>query len=326
MCRILRSEAFVGRAYFNQTETVATTSRNGRHSTIQRPRPKEEWIAIACPPVIADTIFDAAQKVSRDNSKWSPRRLPEDVEAWLLRRLVLCDSCNMALGCQKMVTKSGKVHHYYWCPNHVRSGIGREQRCPERNIRADALDTFVFEQVRAVLLRPDVLFAAQTAVTAAAPVPDDELLAVELARIDRKLEANRAERRRLADLYQSGLLELSEVQRRARDVDSRHRSLTEQHDGLIAQRHELLTDNRLRSRVSDFAQRATAGIDKLNFSERQQVLRLVVEEVRVTGWQVEIQLRIPLDDNPDGGGGHGDSRPPEDGPGRGGDSRPRTPQ
>jgi hypothetical protein len=142
------------------------------------------------------------------------------------------------------------------------------------------------------------------------------------SRLDRKLEANRAERRRLADLYQSGLLELGEVQRRARDVDVRHQSLTEQRGGLFAQHHELVTDNRLRQRVFDFAHRAAAGIDKLSFPQRQQLLRFVVEQVRVTGWQVEIQLRIPLDDNRDGPGG-GDSRPPASDGGPDG-SRPPT--
>ncbi len=38
-----------------------------------------------------------------------------------------------------------------------------------------------------------------------------------------------------------------------------------------------------------------ATIDKLDFDQRQKLLRLVVEEVRVKGWQVEIKLRIPLD-------------------------------
>ena len=297
VCRILTNEAYIGRVYFNQTETV-TTLRNGRHSRTQRRRPREDWIAIPCPSIIDDTAFEAAQKVSRDNSKWSPRNLPEDVEAWLLRRLVRCGPCDLALGCQKIVSPEGKVHRYYWCPNHADARVARQQRCPERNIRADTLDDFVFEQVRAALLRPDVLLAGQTALTAATPVPDDELLTVELSRIDRKLVANRAERRRLADLYQSGLLELTEVQQRARDIDARHCALTEQQEGLISQRHQLATDNQLRGRVTDFAQRAAAGIDKLGFNERQQLMRLVVEHVRVTGWQVEIQLRIPLDDGP----------------------------
>jgi hypothetical protein len=41
-------------------------------------------------------------------------------------------------------------------------------------------------------------------------------------------------------------------------------------------------------------------IDTLDFDQKQTLLRLVVEEVHVTGWHVQIRLRIPLDDNPDG--------------------------
>ena len=325
VCRVLRNEAYIGRVYFNQTESVPTRSRTGQYSTTQKRRPQEEWIAVPCPPILDDVVFEAAQKVSRDNSSWSPRNLPEDVEAWLLRRLVRCGACGMTVGCQKIVSPQGKVHRYYWCPNHARVRIGGEQRCPERNIRSEALDAFVFGQVRSALLRPDVLLSAESAVAAAAPVAGDEILDAELSRIDRKIEANRAERRRLVDLYQSGLIELADVQRRARDVDARLSSLAQQRDRLISQRQELAAGNRLRQRVSDFAKRAAAGIDNLTFSERQQLLRLIVDHVRVTGWQVEIQLRIPLDDNADGSGGD-DSRWPPSGGGRGsgGGARPRT--
>ncbi len=321
--RVLRNEAYVGRVYFNQTESLPAASGHGRHAKTQRKRPREEWIAIACPPIIADAVFEAAQAVSRDNSRFSPRRLPEDLEAWLLRGLVRCGVCRVGVNTHKMVSPSGTVHRYYWCRNHINVRIGGPPRCSERNIRADALDAFVFEQVRAALLNPDLLVAGQAAVTAATPVADDELLAAELARLDRKLEANQAERRRLADLYQSGLIDLDDMKRRARDIDGRHRSLTDQRDNLADQRRELAVDNGLRRRVGDFARLAAAGIDQLTFQQRQQLLRLVVEEVRVTGWQVVIQLRIPLDDNagPTGGG----PCPPEPG-GGGGRRSPDSPQ
>ena len=93
---------------------------------------------------------------------------------------------------------------------------------------------------------------------AATPSTDDQLLGSELDRLARKIDDNRAERRRLADLYQSGLLELSEVQRRAHDIDSRHDTLASQRDQLIAQRQQLASENRLQQRVSDFARRAAA--------------------------------------------------------------------
>jgi hypothetical protein len=208
--------------------------------------------------------------------------------------------------------RNGTWHRYYHCRNHdpiKAGGLGR--RCPERNIRSDALDAFVFGQVRAALLRPDVLAAGEQAVAACTPAPDDDLLGAELGRLDRKLTAIDGERRRLVDLYQAGLLELPEMQRRAGDATHRRRDIERRREALTTQRHELARGNQLRQRVRDFATRVLAVIDTLNFDQKQALLRLVVAEVRVTGWHVKIQLRIPLDDHP------GASPPPTSNPGSG---------
>jgi site-specific DNA recombinase len=293
--RFLRNEAYVGRAYYNRTMWSSTQS--GRRSQQRGIRPKEEWIPIAVPTIITDDVFEAAQRVSRDNTKFSPRRLTD--EAWLLRGLVICGSCGVHASCQRLrgtYRGNDRAFRYYHCPNHDRLRAGGEaRRCPERHIRADEFDAFVFDQVRSALLQPDILVAGQTALANKGPVPDDELLAVELARLDRKIEAADTERRRLADLYQAGLLELPEIQRRSRDIAARRQALASQHDHLVADRNELVTHNRLRNRVDDFASRVSKGIDKLDFNHRQQLMRLVVDHVTVTGWQVEIHLRITLD-------------------------------
>jgi site-specific DNA recombinase len=189
--------------------------------------------------------------------------------------------------------RNGTWHRYYHCRNHdpiKAGGLGR--RCPERNIRSDALDTFVFSQVRAALLRPDVL-AGEHAVAAHTPAPDDDLLAAELCRLDRKLAAIDGERRRLVDLYQAGLLDLPEMQRRAGDAAHRRRDLEQRHEALTAERHELARGNQLRQRVRDFATRVLAVIDTLDFDQKQNLLRLVVAEIRVTGWHVQIQATHP---------------------------------
>ncbi len=277
------NEAYVGRIYFNQTETIPTntaTNSARRRATSQRRRPREEWIEIPCPPILDDAIFEAAQRVSRDNSRWSPRNLRD--EAWLLRGLVRCGACDTCLNSHKLGRNSdgGKIHRYYTCRNKARSGVPGQQPCPERSVRADVLDAFVFEQVKTALLRPELLRAGEAAMRAATPSTDDQLLGGELDRLARKIDNNRAERRRLADLYQSGLLELGEVQRRARDIDSRCDTLASQRDELIARRQQLASENRLQQRVSDFAHRAAAGIDQLTFQQRQQLLRLIVNHVQ----------------------------------------------
>ena len=307
LSRLLRNEAYVGRVYFNRTEAVPDP-RPGRRSK-QVPRPREDWITIAVPAIVDDQTFEAAGRVSRDNSQWSPRRA--EPGQWLLRGLVKCGVCQVGTNCHKMRGRNGTWHRYYYCRNHdpIKAG-GTDRRCTERNIRSDTLDTFVFDQVRAALLRPEVLTAGEQALALRAPAPDDELLGAELARLDRKLDATDAERRRLIDLYQAGLLELPELQRRASEVEHRRHDLALRRDALTTQRRELTRDNQLRRRVRDFATRVLAVIDTLDFDQKQTLLRLVVDDVHVTGWHVQIRLRIPLDDGPDG-----QPRPPNPDPG-----------
>ena len=129
--------------------------------------------------------------------------------------------------------------------------------------------------------------------------PDDELLAAELARLDGKLEAVDAGRRRLLDVYQASLVELPELQRRTTEVERRRHDLGHRRGALTTQRQELTRDNQLRRRVRDFATRVLAVIDTLDFDTRntstpkRALLRLVVEDVPVTGWHVHIRIRSP---------------------------------
>jgi site-specific DNA recombinase len=312
--RILRNEAYVGRVYFNRTEAVP--GRRPGHHARQVPRPRAEWIAISCPAIISDDTFEAAGAVSTDNSKWSPRRA--EPGAWLLRGLVKCGPCGVGTSCHKMRGRNGTWHRYYHCNNHdpLRAG-GQDRRCPERNIRADALDEFVFSQVRAALLDPSLLLAGQQAIAVHAPVPDDQLLAAELARLDRKLETARGEHRRLIDLYQAALIDMPELQRRATAITTRQRELSSKRTSLAAERADLVRGNRLRHGVEGFTARVAAVIDQLDPDQRQKLLRLLIEDVQVTGWHVKIRLRISLDNPP-----HGDNTPRTPGPAPGNGTPP----
>jgi site-specific DNA recombinase len=295
ICRLLHNEAYIGRIYYNRTESVPDR-RPARHNR-RVPRESADWIPIDCPRIVSDEQFHTAGRVAVDNAKWSPRRA--EPGQWLLKGLVKCGVCGVGTNCHKMRGRNGTWHRYYYCRNHdpIRAG-GESRRCPERNIRADALDAFVFDHIRAALTRPDLLLAGERAVTLTTPIPDDQLLAAELARLDRKLDATDAERRRLLDLYQASLIELPELQRRATEVAARRKELQYKRTSLADDRTNLARDNQLRSRVRHFAARIHAVIDHLDDTQKQQLLRLLVEEVRVTGWHIQIRLRIALDPPP----------------------------
>jgi hypothetical protein len=184
------------------------------------------------------------------------------------------------------------------CPHRDpwRAG-GADRRCHEGRVRADELDSFVFDQVRQLLSRPEVLAAGGSALAGQTPAPDDKLLADQLARLERRIHGAHNERGRVADLYQAGVIDNTEMARRSREIDTRSRRFDQERQALIARKAELATGDRLQHCIADFAQRAMVGIGTLDFVGRQQLLRLVLEDVRVRGWHVELRLRIPLDDD-----------------------------
>lgn len=120
----------------------------------QVPRDRAEWIPIDCPRIISDELFQAASRVATDNTKWSPRRA--EPGQWLLKGLVKYGVCGVGTNCHKMRGRNATWHRYYYCRNHdpLRAG-GEQHRCPEPNIRADALDAFVFDHIRAAITHPD---------------------------------------------------------------------------------------------------------------------------------------------------------------------------
>ena len=290
--RLLRNEAYVGRLFWNRTHNSYDPSV-GRNRQARRPR--EEWRQIPVPAIVAEETFESVQQAARDNTVFSLRRTEPDT--FLLRRLVRCGHCGVKLAAHRARREYG-MSRYYACPHRdlVRAG-GQDRRCPERRIHADELDAFVFDQVRQLLARPDLLSAGETAVAAQGPVPDEELFATQVARLERRRDGADAERRRLADLYQAGVIDSAEMTRRAAELDARDRHLDQERQALVAQRTDLAQANNLQRRITDFAERALVGLDALDFTARQQLLRLVLEDVRVQGWQVELRLRLPLDDD-----------------------------
>ena len=55
LCRLLRNEAYIGRVYYNRTESVP--DRRPTRRTRQVPRDRDEWIPIDCPRIVSDELF-----------------------------------------------------------------------------------------------------------------------------------------------------------------------------------------------------------------------------------------------------------------------------
>jgi site-specific DNA recombinase len=184
--KMLNETAYYGEAYANRYKLVKV--RHGDQMVRRKVlRPPEEWVRYpngVVPPIIDQQTFDAARQLRHANKLTSARRLA-DPEKYLLRSgFVFCGECGDRLYIHRQSPGYGQ-RTSYWCTsrNHGHDLPPEQQR---RNgvqvaIRADTLDTAVWERVVDLLDNPDHLTAEIERMRANDPTETD------LAAIDRSL-------------------------------------------------------------------------------------------------------------------------------------------
>ena len=125
------------------------------------------------------------------------------------------------------------------------------------------------------------------------------LIEAELQRLhDQSLDAER-QIRRLVDEFQKGALRSEELSERRSHLEDKIASCAEQKRRLQADRPKWKEWKTVSEDLSRFCEHVVAGLPKLDFEERQQLLRKVVDRIVITAGQVTIKLAIPLSTNLD---------------------------
>ena len=224
ICRLLRNEAYAGRLYWNRTARPATTPPSGR--TASDPGHREEWIDDPHPgPHRRGHPRGRRGQAGRDNAASAPAA-PSPTPS-------CCAGCCAAAAAESSWTATGPSastgRPATTCvPTTTRRAGGAGpplHRTAHPRRRAGRLR---LRPGRALLAQPDLLAAGQTTVAAQAPAPDDELLSTQLARLHRRVQAAHAERRRVADLYQAGVIEAADLARRAASSSTRRPRLDDE--------------------------------------------------------------------------------------------------
>jgi site-specific DNA recombinase len=291
--RLLRNEAYIGRVYYNRTETVPDRRPGRRTRQVPRPatsgspspaRPSSPRTRSRPPPrSVCDQLRQrqvepaprrtrrlAAPRPGQMRTLRRGHQLPQDARPQ--RHLAPLLLLPRPAARRRPGPPLPRAQHPRRRPRRVR---------PRPDPRRPA--------------RPRPAAGRRAGQRGPRPAPDDQLLAAELSRLDRRLESARGEHDRLVDLYQAGLIDMPGLHRRAAAITARQRELEHKRTSFAGQRAELARGNRLRHGVEHFAARVASVIDQLNPDQRQELLRLIIEDVQVTGWHVKIRLRIPLD-------------------------------
>jgi len=111
-----------------------------------------QWIAIAVPAIVEESLFERAGEQLKENRKYFRQR--RSGPSCLLQGLLVCTNCGYACFGTYSGPRSRITHHYYRCQGSMPCRCNGQRLCDYKPIRQDLLDQAVWNDVRQLLSDP----------------------------------------------------------------------------------------------------------------------------------------------------------------------------
>src|SRR6266702_3028444 len=236
---MLRNPAYAGIAVFGKTQVLQEPPGLNRRARLEGrttprasktvDRPREDWIEIPGPAIVTTETFERAARRLEDNKRFAARntKIPS-----LLQGLAACSACGYGYYRTSTRTTSKKIY-YYRClgSDDYRYQGGRV--CGNQPVRADYLDTVVWDHITHLLADPALIRAEiskrlEQARTADPATRQRRRLELALAKATTAIT-------RMIEAFQEELITIDELRSRMPDLRAREANLHGQLDALDAQ-------------------------------------------------------------------------------------------
>jgi len=294
---MLRNPAYAGTAVFGKTMAVHEPAGLNRVARLQGrsvpravktvDRPRGEWTEIAVPAIVTAGTFARVQQRLADNKRFAARntKIPS-----LLQGLAACSACGYGYYRTSTRTTNKKIY-YYRClgSDDYRYQGGRV--CHNQPVRADYLDTVVWDHITALLADPALIRAEISKRLEAARTSDP--VTSQRKRLDTALAKATASITAMIQAFSEQLITIDELRARMPHLRSREANLRGQLDALDAQAADRDAYLKLADNLEGFLTRLRTSAATATVEERQQVLRLLVKDILIGPEKITISHRIP---------------------------------
>jgi site-specific DNA recombinase len=269
--KLLREPVYVGRREALRYESFEVKIRGVGRRRRHRDRLEPVVLPDVAPALVSpDTAARAIAQLEK-NKLYSVRN-NRDPERTLLRGgIARCGYCERSLG-----LKSSNQVEAYTCLSRVRYG------CPGHSINVAALDSLVWDRVRDVITRPEIVAAEVERRRGQDPGTQD------IASLDRRIADLRRRQgnlvRRLGDVDDDDVAGL--VNGEIRAFAEQIRRLDDDRAALVAHRDDQAAIHAHVTALSAWCARVADNVDRLNYDERR--LALTALGVKVKLWRATI--------------------------------------
>jgi site-specific DNA recombinase len=294
---MLRNPAYAGTAVFGKTMVIQESPGLNRVARLQgrsvpRPvktidRPRGEWLEIPVPAIVDEVTFARVQQRLEDNKRFAARntKVPS-----LLQGLAACSACGYGYYRTSARTTSRKIY-YYRClgSDDYRYEGGRV--CGNKPVRADYLDTVVWDHITALLADPALIRAEISKRLEQARTSDP--VTSQRTRLQAALAKATASVTAMIEAFSEQLITIDELRARMPHLRSREASLRGQIDALDAQAADRDACLKLASDLEGFLTQLRGNAATATVEDRQRVLRLLVKDILIGPEKITIRHRIP---------------------------------
>jgi site-specific DNA recombinase len=298
---MLRNPAYAGRACFGKTmrteqtaglnRTARLAGRTTRRSYTVVDRPCEDWLEIPVPALVSEDTWQRAQRRLEDNKRFAARN---STDPSLLQGLCACVGCGYAYY-RTSTRTTNKIIYYYRCLGSDDYRYEHGRVCANKPVRADYLDTIVWDHITALLADPALIRTEINNRLDHARTTDPAT--AQRQRLETGLSKAVTAITRLIGAYQEQLISLDELRHRVPELRARETSLREQLDALDTQLADREIYLKLADNLEDFLTSLHAKVATATITERQRVLRLLVKDILVGPDKIIIRHSIPTRHN-----------------------------
>ena len=294
---MLRNPACAGTAVFGKTMAIHQPAGLNRVARLQgrsvpRPvktvdRPRAEWTGIPVPAIVPAGTFERAQQRLAGDKRFAARstKVPS-----LLQGLAACASCGYGYYRTSTRTTNKKIY-YYRClgSDDYRYEGGRV--CRNQPVRADYLDTVVWDHITRLLADPALIHAEISKRLEQARTTDP--VTSQRNRLQTALAKSTASISAMIEALSEQLITIDELRAKMPHLRAREQNLRRQIDALDAQAADRDAYLKLADDLEGFLARLRASATETTVEDRQRVLRLLVKDVLIGPEKITIRHRIP---------------------------------
>ncbi|MDA1228672.1 MAG: recombinase family protein [Chloroflexi bacterium] len=305
LMQMLDKETYIGKGFYNKT-----SSREGPgDSKIREKTERSDWILIPHPPIVDETVWEAAQdRKARFKGTKSDAKHRDNFP---LAGLTFCASCG-----QRFVHNLSRYRYqkradgtkfkvprvtpdrWYTCIEGRTGRRGIEGfQCERRSIGAGKLERAVWDKVASVLRNPqlvlELLEERRREFKETGTSKDLEVKRAELSSLD-------AERERILDSHQRGYMTDAERDKRMKSITERREFHSRDLDRMDAELRNLEHKAMMVESFTANARTIASRLDELTEAERGDVMRSMVSRV-VIGETIEVTMLVEPGDTMESG-------------------------